>query len=262
MRIPWREILGFLVGAALILFVAWALGLIPTYVHYCYDQQSADKECPVHNIALVAFWEIGKILNWISPAITAIATAFIGLFTWTLWQSTNKLWKSSETTAKNQLRAFVFAKGFDQGIHTVDGPNGQQRIKEFVFFSKIENVGLTPATDLRSWIKYQALPMLENKEPHFEWTETGATTPLGPHGTGQTRFCPIPIETMIEVWENRTEVYVATRIEYRDIFNPSIIHHHEQCARVELIYPPTEIRPRDHPAAAQMLVYGPQNTVA
>ena len=74
----WRELVGFLVGAALALFVARELGLLPAYV----------------------LWEIGKFLNWISPAITAIATTFIGLFTWTLWQSTDKLWKETRTSAQ------------------------------------------------------------------------------------------------------------------------------------------------------------------
>lgn len=263
MRIPWRETMAFLVGAMLILFVAWALGLLPTtYIEYCYDNQSGHKECATYHIALVAIWKIGKALNWVSPAITAIATAFIGVFTWTLWQSTDKLWKSSEAATKNQLRAFVFARGIEQRINVFTDPRGQPFIKEYVFWATLENVGLTPATDVRVSISRQFLPTLENKEPHFEWRGEGIPVVIGPRGAGATGYCPIPIATMIGLWEWNTEIYIGIRIEYRDIFDPSTIHHDEQCAILELLRHPADIETVPNLPRVTFRHYGPQNTVA
>jgi hypothetical protein len=87
MRVSWRHVLGFFVGAALSLLAALALGLIPTHAEY--------------------FWEIGKGLNWISPAITAIATGFIAWFTFTLKRSTDKLWSATQRSAVIAERALT-----------------------------------------------------------------------------------------------------------------------------------------------------------
>jgi hypothetical protein len=42
-------------------------------------------------------------------AVTAVATAFIAIFTLTLWRSTHNLWALGRTTAERQLRAYVSA---------------------------------------------------------------------------------------------------------------------------------------------------------
>jgi hypothetical protein len=69
MRISWTFIWYFLVGASLAVLVALALllALAPEY-------------------AKAVFWMIGDGLNWSSPAITAIATAAVAYFTWTIWR--------------------------------------------------------------------------------------------------------------------------------------------------------------------------------
>lgn len=64
MRISLTFFGWFLVGAALAVLVASALGLRPS------------------EYILVT----GDGLNWISPAITAIATAAVAYFTWTIWR--------------------------------------------------------------------------------------------------------------------------------------------------------------------------------
>jgi hypothetical protein len=90
MRFPWRQLLlGVLIGAALSAFVtAWALGLLPTYVGYY-------------------FWWVGKALNWISPAITALATISIAWLTLTLRRSTDKLWTATQSSAVIAERALT-----------------------------------------------------------------------------------------------------------------------------------------------------------
>jgi hypothetical protein len=155
MRLPWRQVLSFLIGAALVVLVAWALGLFPAYVEYCYNDQTAHKECATYHIALVAFWQLGKALNWISPAVTAIATAFIGLFTWTLWQSNEKMWIATKISAKAAnknadtaliaLRPWISCKVEIAGPLTYT-PDGDAK---FMFRFIVENVGHSPAFGVR-----------------------------------------------------------------------------------------------------------------
>src|SRR4051794_11264854 len=61
MRRTFRPIAVLILILAVVLLEAWALGQIPTYV------------------------QLAKFLDAISPAITAIATAVIALFTATIW---------------------------------------------------------------------------------------------------------------------------------------------------------------------------------
>lgn len=98
---------GFFVGAALISILAWALGLLPPeYVKYCYEKQGGYEECASYHIALVAFWQIGKGLNWLSPAVTAIATGFIAWFTIVL----SRIGKQQARDARVVQRAYVFVR--------------------------------------------------------------------------------------------------------------------------------------------------------
>jgi hypothetical protein len=208
----------------------------------------------------------GEFIHKNSEAIIAIFTIILGIATILLWVSTRDLVRGTEKVAQTQLRAFVFAKGFEQGASMHRDQTGQLFVKEWVFLSKFENVGLTPATGLRMWIKHQILPACENKEPHFEWKNPGSTIVIGPHGAGQSSYLMIPIERMVELWENRSEIYLAIRIEYRDIFNPSIVHHHEQCVMLDLLRHPSDVEatPSDQKnlPRVSMRAYGPQNTVA
>ena len=166
--------------------------------------------------------------------------------------------KSADIAAAAQ-RALVFGKGFDVASNRFSA-----RIKEYVFWVKWENVGPTPATDVRSWINYQAFPVAENREPSFGQLRGGASTVFGPQTTGQSEYMAIPLATMIENWRRETEIYVWSRVEYRDVLNPSVIHHHEQCARVQLLRDPAIV---EEPSKAEkslsivsFLVYGPQNS--
>jgi hypothetical protein len=76
----------------------------------------------------------------------------------------------------------------------------------------------------------------------------------------QSASAIIPLEAILQNWRHQTEIWVWSRVEYRDIFHGDILHHHEQCARVEMIHEPSAIPPEDHPSSVQFIVYGPQNT--
>lgn len=60
-----------------------------------------------HDIPYVVVWYIGQFLNFISPALTAIATIAIAWFTWTLKQSTDKSWRVANRSADIAERALL-----------------------------------------------------------------------------------------------------------------------------------------------------------
>src|ERR1019366_2960688 len=117
---------------------------------------------------------------------------------------------------------------------------------------KGENVGTPPATDVQSWIDVQTFPIIDNREPVFvKSADHGSSTVFGPHAKGQSAFRTIPITTMIECWNKKTAIFIWGRVEYRDIFDLVTVHHHEQCARMELIHEPSVAPPKDHPPYVQ-----------
>jgi hypothetical protein len=91
----------FVFGLALLLLGAWMSGWIPTYAEYCeQNPQTHQKDCATYHIALIAVWQIGKILDASAAAITAIATGFIAWFTLILKRSTDRLWDAGERQLK------------------------------------------------------------------------------------------------------------------------------------------------------------------
>lgn len=194
-----------------------------------------------------------KLIAWGTVAL-AVITAFLALFTFRLWKSTGRLVISAEETAKRQLRAFIFGKGFSYSPHLWDG-----EIKEYVLYVILENVGLTPGLDVRTCVEYKTLPISENKITFTPPNEIIPTV-MGPRATIQTGFITIPLETMMQKWRNETKIFAWSRVEYRDIFDSNIIHHHEQCASIELIHDPSTIPPEGHPPYVTFTVYGHQNS--
>jgi len=185
----------------------------------------------------------------------AIVTTALAVFTAYLWAATRNLVRSSEETAKRQLRAFIFGKGFNQGTNSWDGT-----IREYVFWVTWENVGLTPGIDVCNWIEIKTSGINEEQQIIFAPSNERRPTVMGPRATAQTGFFTVPLETMMQKWRNETRILVWSRVEYRDIFDSDIIHHHEQCASVELIHDPSTIPPEGHPPYVTFTVYGHQNS--
>ena len=194
-----------------------------------------------------------------------LGEAILAFITVLLWLATRDLVRTSREISHQQLRAFVVAKGFSQAGNIHRNANGQPYIREWVFWYDIENMGLTPATGMKAWIQYQILPISENREPHFEWIGEGNTGVIGPRGAGKSGYCPIPLAAMVDLWERKVEIYLAGRVEYRDVFDPSIVHHHEQCAMLDLVRHPADVEmepgAEKNLARVIMRIYGPQNTV-
>src|SRR5260221_14213213 len=72
----------------------------PVYINVCTSSQyGAPQKCEPHNILYVAlFYVIETITS--AGFWTAVATIAIAAFTWTLKQSTDKLWETSKRQIK------------------------------------------------------------------------------------------------------------------------------------------------------------------
>lgn len=208
------------------------------------QQYRDDQSRQERRIALATVW-------------LAVVTTALAIFTALLWYATVKLVKGAEDIARRQSRAFLFGKGFSSGPNIVD-----ERVKEYVVFSEIENVGMTSATDVRIWVQWKQFPMNEDLSPMFERDASGQSAVMGPRAVGRTGYITIPIESLIQNWTHKTEILVWSRVEYRDVFDPKVLHHHEQCARIETIHDPTDLPPMGHPPYLSFAVYGPQNTIS
>jgi hypothetical protein len=209
------------------------------------EKQSAQKQEESFN---------DKLIAWGTVAL-AVITAFLALFTFRLWKSTGRLVISAEETAKRQLRAFIFGKGFNHGPNIWDG-----KIKEYVFSVTWENVGLTPGVDVCNWFQFKTLPVNDEQDIIFAPSIERRSTVMGPRATAQTSYLTIPLETMMKCWRKEITIFIWSRVEYRDIFDQTTIHHHEQCASIDFIHDPSAIPPEGHPPYIQFTIYGPQNS--
>lgn len=176
--------------------------------------------------------------------------------------SANAAQRSADTSAQalsNAQRAFVFWKGFSCGPHMWN-----DKIKEYVVFAEVENVGPTPALDVCLTIRSQVVRGASPQPPVFT-PDPGflvASTVLGPRGSGRSAFVTIAITDLVDCWEERAEIYVWSYLQYRDIFNPDKVNHHEQCAKIQLIHEPSTPPPAGHPPYIQFAAHGPQNNSA
>jgi hypothetical protein len=172
--------------------------------------------------------------------------------------------KGSAETADRALRitqrAFVFAQGFGSGPNIHPSGDGD-RVEEYWFFAPVVNVGNTPATNARIRIDTQTFPTIKNREPFFAHPIGGSQAVIGPRIEIKSQYRTVPIEVLLQVWRNEAELYVWTFLEYRDIFDPEVVHHHQQCARIGLIHDPRDIPPADHPPYVTFTIYGPQNSI-
>jgi hypothetical protein len=143
----WRKIA---VWAALAAYVVglwiWKSYGFPIEKEICEKAaNSAQHNCPSYNVGLIALWKVGEAFSdftFIAALISAVATAFIAYFTFTLKRSTDNLWRitndtleHSEKTAERQLRAYVSA-------NTADVAFAGTEIKVLL---KVKNSGQTPA---------------------------------------------------------------------------------------------------------------------
>jgi hypothetical protein len=137
-RLWWTLTIGYV-------FAAEIAKLLAARIPPCVVQTQIGKQpngteyeyCPaLHEMLPI----IGAFLEDHSEAFTALSTIAIALFTWTLWQSSEKMWRITKVSADHiplVERAYVFG---GPGLRGVDPDTGRQTI-----VLTIGNYGGTPA---------------------------------------------------------------------------------------------------------------------
>jgi hypothetical protein len=145
------------------------------------------KNCESYNVFFYSTWRLAKAADHWSALVTAIATAFVAWFTWTLWQSNEKMWQATKTAADAALRqanAMVAAEspiftiaslklvGYEDersGVATVDPvlPGVPPHFcRPLIFF---QNSGRTGVTINRVFCDWTVAPTVEETPVyHFE----------------------------------------------------------------------------------------------
>lgn len=130
-----KRLLAFIISAVVVLIAVSILE--PGYSEICtYYEHPEHKECGSYNAVTVLLWHIYKGLDAGSALITALATILIGIFTWTLWRSTDRGGEHFRVTE----RAYVKVSPVDPGIKWDGDIAGGYTIAW-----RIKNFGSTPA---------------------------------------------------------------------------------------------------------------------
>ncbi len=218
-----------------------------------------------------------KTVEKVSAALNALASVVMAAFTICLWWTAKKQWEATVVAAKAAersadaahktlavaQRAFVFTKNINHGINI--NTRGRENVIDHIFFwADVENVGLTPATHVETWMQFETVPWSVRTVPAFHKFahEDESYSALGPRVTYGTTQTAIPIAKIMECWNHQIRIYLYARIEYRDIFDPAFIHHHEQCVQLDIISNPSSLPPQNGPDPQRFRyrVCGPQNT--
>jgi hypothetical protein len=152
-----RRSIAFLIfGGALLVFGLWSYGVIPTYAQYCeYHAQTDHEKCASYHVAIVAVRNVGWFLDSISPALTAIATAAIGWFTYTIWKANQSQLKHGREVERAYLT----------------GGGGPEDGRGLIFKLDAANYGKTPAFIFKYAIEFCNVDTLpaepDYKEPYF-----------------------------------------------------------------------------------------------
>jgi hypothetical protein len=222
----------------------------------------------------------GDTLNRYSAAITAIGTLAIAAFTFTLWCSTNRLWKTSEKqmafvrqsadaalltaqVSKAAIRAIITVKNFTGSISVagdiVEGYSVPS-VKGYGVTANIENVGnshavCTCVTSCRLLDVNEELGVFDPPQDALQQAIVGPGGKIAP---------PMPvgidIATSMRIWREEARFFYYCRVNYRDIFNEP--HHVECCVRIGFRGDPSIYTKTVHPEFITYVPWGPQNTAS
>lgn len=174
-------------------------------------------------IAFIAFLFVGlwkeclsTFLNVNSPAITALATFIIALFTATLWRTTNQTLEHNRTVERAYVKMSSLPPGLE--IETQTG---------FAWVSlEIQNFGETPATITDIFLNHEIVSCLDSALVGIEFKDTLVVNPM-PDVNGIflvkndrfnfTREIPLSSDAF-EINAQASILFLYGHIDYIDIF--------------------------------------------
>lgn len=93
------------------------VGFIPERAEICKENPYTGQEkCATYPIVEAIIKTVGRFLDDVSVALTAVFTGVVGLFTWRLYRSTDKLWNETKDAGATAREAADAAKESADGI--------------------------------------------------------------------------------------------------------------------------------------------------
>jgi hypothetical protein len=203
--------------AVLLLIGGASLGF-PPYHYYCENNQANYYYCAANKV-LVA---LGDLIDEHDGAITALATIAIAWFTWTLRESSEKMWDVANRTLEMTKVDMVADMVFQQG-----------KIKDTSFTPVASvsfiNTGRSRATDVTMWMSIGArkLPVQDSDFPNRK-PAVMSRAEVGPqrNTTVDVSFSKsLSADELTEFREGRAALFVWGEIEYGTIFDQARIRN-------------------------------------
>jgi hypothetical protein len=214
------------------------------YYQICEADQRGSEHCTAHDLLYVGFWYIGYVFN--AATITAIATGFIAWFTWTLRESTEKMWIETKKAADAAALSARAAVAIESPFIRVNAPDELTKVEcieddrggliwdvetptlpEFsrIYELKFRNIGRTTATPIKLELGWKVALPLPAEEPIYTWSrgcDHGTVIP----GDNQPRefecytFCIVLTAKDRElIFANAAALWVFGALTYRDFLD-------------------------------------------
>jgi hypothetical protein len=181
--------------------------------------KQAAKDCTSYNIISFLLREFGAHLDIIGAVITAFATAFIARYTFTLKQSTDRLWDAGERqlihltkSSEQQLRAYVGIESCE--VITRDWGS------TFTVEIRIKNTGATPARDVHHHVAADVFAPFGER---IEFAPPGRNSGIIPLAPGMSHLLETPIAIggpagVPGIEASRRAIFTWGRVNYWDVF--------------------------------------------
>jgi hypothetical protein len=270
-----RTINQILLAACLAAIFAILVASLPTYPNdntfnhqICqYNSTTHHEDCASYSLASFLLIKIGQSLNDYGVAVTALATVTVGLFTWQLKRSTDRLWTTAERQAdltRDAMiageRAFVFATGFSPYWDSPADPLNP--IYNWRFRPNWQNSGETPTKNMTMHTECVALdsPLPLDFDFNYATREIGKAL-IPPKITTQGGMAPrmprpaITPGDIIDACEGRKFIYLWGWARYWDVFANTPRHITRFCWLIMPIGNPKMFYPNQLPTDVDSLKF-------
>jgi hypothetical protein len=162
----------------------------------------------------------------------------------------------AERSFKFTNRAALFVTGFDGGPNLVDSKSNN--VQDYFVWPLLANDAPTAAHDC--FIRSTVVQSGPGVPPVIPEVEFGPLAVLAARSKGRGKIGTIALEVLMGCWLRQIDLYIWTRIDYKDVFGDP--HHHEVTAKILFIHDPSTPPPHGHSPYIQFAVDGPRQSSA